>query len=613
MPIIRNTQENDTKARQLPLIAKVRKGAPQQTKTRKDGTEYKVVGKELPYFRFAFNDGYEWLQSHVEALYGAKPSVLPGVMLAAETMQGCYSEWFMEWTGGRKLMRKCDGETIVQRFDPERGAVYEPVPCPGRNNCECRQSGTLYFLLPELQVQAYVYGVFVLETHAWKDLDNFKHTLEEFGAYRLNTLRFRLARYQDEQMTPMEDKKTGKTNRVPTKKWFVRLVPELETLQFALTTTQPQLSPGMAFQVQNPRIAMPQAPALPASISQPAQDVQAPTNGDNGNRRQKKAAPPPAPSNVDWTKGDAAKRIPELRKATGINPPDLFQALNSVGATIEMATETIAARLSGHASKESAPATSEETPPVVTGHAYKARTTPLSVPDFVALANALVKDDLQDKTITSRQTQNLAMLIKEAVPVDNPTKAMFDDMRHRITLLLFGRAGLRELTAGEALALINILTTGDPKTVHPMAYIEIENVLAGTESLSDDVPDEDGDEPIEGEIVEPRTADEVLSFFADVYDDTDSEIADDSRRVNIKSTLRDAIVVHDPKAGLGAADTYALNALGWLRPSEENHIKSMTEAECAAFEAWFASVEDLKTRGQEALNCAVAYMERRHA
>ncbi len=599
MPI-KSIQQRETRmiTDPLPCLGEVKKGGPK--------SENKA-GRDLDYFRFALPEDKQWLMEHIVKLYGAKPREIPGVLVTGPRLEDCFTYWLFEWGYGGKVKHKCDGEMQVAHYDEEADRVcYDRIPCI--QTCVCKPSAELHFYLPELTRLTGAFGYFKLTTGSWRDiarLQQFLEYMQERGP--LNDLQLIIGRREEETRVPMKDKATGEIKKRATKKWFIYMDVDPRYVMRVMAVPDPN-APRLAIASTLNELAMKELDTravsqVSSTLQIPAEIIDPPGDDDH----QVEEAPLEfQPTNVDWTKSPASNHIPELRKRTGINPPELWAVLNEVGATADMTVAEIMRRIEGAPTLTS---TKEHT-------AFKARTEPLSAEGFYLLVGGLILDDLDQKEVTKRQKQNLAILIRDALPFEKPTTKEVDAARHLIIGYLFdGKAGLRELTAGEALALIRALTTNNPQVLHKMAYIEIENVLAVAEALAEESPAQpasDGEEgeTVDGEIISndgehPREPDALTALYAEWYAPSISEIeADESTRQDIVVLLKEAIIEVDPDTGRGYAHTAALNAIGFF--TGQNSIKGLSCAHCEALGFWITETPDIQL-GHEALACASAY------
>jgi len=144
-------------------IGTIRKGAEKPEKG---------FAKNLDYFRFALEEGYEGLAPVLVELFGEQPSILRGVELIGTTPADTFDHWLEKFGGNNTLIRRCDGEKIVKRLNEGDDFSYnfEPIACLGSPACGCKQVGRLKIKLPQLKAATGVIGYFALSTHSWNDI-----------------------------------------------------------------------------------------------------------------------------------------------------------------------------------------------------------------------------------------------------------------------------------------------------------------------------------------------------------------------------------------------------------------------------------------------------------
>lgn len=195
-----------TREASFPMIGKLRKGSPKQTRQRADGKTYEIQGKDLDYFRFDTKDqkALEDFTKH----YGAEPreiNIFFPFPTADENFFTCKEEYA---AGG--LVHRCDGEFVsvlqVEGRDAKGKvkATYQrhfaaPMACPGG----CKEVGRLKVIIPELKRFAYV----TVETHSLNDISSLYQQLTaiEMTFGNLQSIPFVLKRVPVEISTPVED------------------------------------------------------------------------------------------------------------------------------------------------------------------------------------------------------------------------------------------------------------------------------------------------------------------------------------------------------------------------------------------------------------------------
>lgn len=157
MPI--KALENRPASSALPIIARLYKGG-ESTGNR--------PGKDLDHFRAEFP---EHLKAELEPLwqklYGSEPREFSAV-LAGGNADEVWQAWYEKWaTAG--LVRRCDGENIVQQYADGKMNYTGCGPCQQEKECGCAPSGRLRLILPELWQAGYI-GVVALTTHSIYDI-----------------------------------------------------------------------------------------------------------------------------------------------------------------------------------------------------------------------------------------------------------------------------------------------------------------------------------------------------------------------------------------------------------------------------------------------------------
>lgn len=143
---------------QLPIVGKLRKGAP---------TTGRGPGQELPHFRFTSDDPA--VMQAFEQAYGPEPKAIRAVFEHRD-VDSVWEAWQEEW-GASGLMHRCDGETMTVWRDRQGIMQQTPAPCPHANVLPrtpqmCKPVGRLRIVIPELQRLAAV----LVETHSKHDI-----------------------------------------------------------------------------------------------------------------------------------------------------------------------------------------------------------------------------------------------------------------------------------------------------------------------------------------------------------------------------------------------------------------------------------------------------------
>lgn len=167
MPIIGMISTTENVFAGLPRIAKLRKGAPKEERTRKDGTKYEVVGRDLDHLRVAFDPEYDHLKATFKKLYGEKPTEF-AAFLNADTVHEAFDFWKEEWTA-TTMLRRCDGKHKHVWFDQD-SKRYSSAKVMCDVKCGCKAVGRLNIILPAFTMETGVMGYFTVETHSEEDI-----------------------------------------------------------------------------------------------------------------------------------------------------------------------------------------------------------------------------------------------------------------------------------------------------------------------------------------------------------------------------------------------------------------------------------------------------------
>ncbi len=204
-----------------PRLGKLRKGGPKTTKTRADGKEYEVVGRDLgELLRFTSEDPdleREWL-----GVFGALEVEELTVLLPYATVGECWQAWREEY-GASALKVRCDGRNHVLWLDPTTGDYSDaPKPCPGAS-CQAKETGRLDLLVlgfPRL-------GTVTIETHSLNDIANLDGCLRLLAMQSgdLTQIPLRLCRVKKNISKPVvkDGKRTGQRVRSP--EWLLHIEP----------------------------------------------------------------------------------------------------------------------------------------------------------------------------------------------------------------------------------------------------------------------------------------------------------------------------------------------------------------------------------------------------
>lgn len=198
----------------LPTLGSIRKGDPKPSDNR--------PGPDLDYLRFEAAEGFESLNTLFAQVYGQQPKEIGPLFFFGESPDEVFphwNEWWMESKQGGEplLLIRCDGETIVKRYERDSKAhAFDPVACikdDAEKGCKCRQTGRLSFALPDLEIASGHIGVYHLRTTSTHDIINIygalkaiyqRFCLSQFG-FPLSNIPFTLMRKPAMIPTPQPD------------------------------------------------------------------------------------------------------------------------------------------------------------------------------------------------------------------------------------------------------------------------------------------------------------------------------------------------------------------------------------------------------------------------
>jgi hypothetical protein len=204
---------------QFPRVGVLRKGAA------KAGN---APGADLKYFRFT--DADDKAAADFKAVYGDAPVAIR-VLLPYRAPEENFHAWLEEYTAS-SLIRRCDGETqVLTRV----GTRYDQTPRPclraQGKPCNCKQSGRLFVIVPELKRAGYVVAL----TTSKHDIKNLSAQLAAAAAI-VGDLSFRvpfiLSRKPVKISTPNGNKLARR------EKWLLSIEIDPSFVQAKLTAMQ---------------------------------------------------------------------------------------------------------------------------------------------------------------------------------------------------------------------------------------------------------------------------------------------------------------------------------------------------------------------------------------
>lgn len=218
MPIKGQTDTPRPAGSGLPLIATIRKGGEKVEGSNRPGPD-------LTYFRVDFEPQFADLASVFQTIYGVEPTTFPNVLLLQDDVDSVFPNWKEMWNGSRTLLRRCDGEQQIRRY--ENGQYNNmPVPCIAPH-CECKPMGRLTFMLGDFLAATSVLGVFTIVTHSGEDIRrifNFLNDTKTIAGHLLN-LPLVLGRAPQETTAP-DPRNKGQRIKVTKSLLWMSVMPE---------------------------------------------------------------------------------------------------------------------------------------------------------------------------------------------------------------------------------------------------------------------------------------------------------------------------------------------------------------------------------------------------
>jgi len=206
-------KQRGSRARAIPTIGKLRKGAPKGARQ---------PGKDLDYFRFT-SERPEVVAAFGEA-FGEEPREVKAYLTAKSAVEN-FDPWKEQWDGGGRLLHRCDGEYCVLWRGEDGKMVEDPEralqrPCPGK----CKETGRLSLIIPELWKAGYV-GYVTLETHSKYDIVHMNTVLSEIeeqaAEHDLRGIEFVIWR----EAVVVSAPKPNSSDRIRVSKSLVRITP----------------------------------------------------------------------------------------------------------------------------------------------------------------------------------------------------------------------------------------------------------------------------------------------------------------------------------------------------------------------------------------------------
>lgn len=271
----------------LPLLGRLYKGTPQQVRTRQNGEQYKIMGKDTDEFRVEFELGkiekpsvedqliladykHQWQQVYCGER-GEAPRRFDDVKLLGSTPDVAMSSSY-ELYDGKGLVCSCDGESRLKWWDEQTRRMSKvPAPCimAQGGNCGCKPTGKIPVILMKFSLLTGIIGYFQLTTHSMNDIANLYAAMDKWYKITgdLTAIPFVLTRTP----TTMSfvDEKTGERGK--TTKSLLSLYAngkDQAVRKFIAPGEQAALSSGDAIGIDEPPPAM-----LPSTVTiEPAAD-----------------------------------------------------------------------------------------------------------------------------------------------------------------------------------------------------------------------------------------------------------------------------------------------------------------------------------------------------
>lgn len=213
----------------FPKVGKLFKGS----KKKKNAAGKEIQGDDLSVFRFetdipsfkkAFNKLYE--NADCVTIKDSEGNIMPReieCVLFGVNEQDVFDGYMEEWDGS-KLIRRCNGEKIIQFYDTAKGKQsFVPKDCLMEcGQCKCKPGGKLKVYIPGLIKNAGAMGYVLVETHSINDVISLSQSVKAIQDMvgHLNGVPVILYRVEESVSTP-DYKEKGK--RVRRKKWLVKL------------------------------------------------------------------------------------------------------------------------------------------------------------------------------------------------------------------------------------------------------------------------------------------------------------------------------------------------------------------------------------------------------
>jgi len=221
MPIKRLMQNASP---QMPLIGRLRKGAPKGTNK---------PGKDLSYFRFTSEHGDAKCEAMFKEVYGPEPQSIK-VMLPYPGVDSNFDAW-LELYKGKQLISRGDGETeFGWRDDAGNWCTGERPMTVVEGQNGHRKAGRLQVVLPDLARAGYM-GLVQVQTSSSTDISTIYSRLLSYWEQSRGNLQgilFNLVRYQKAIRNPRDNKMYNK--------WLIDIIIDAEWSRMQLEAQRQQ-------------------------------------------------------------------------------------------------------------------------------------------------------------------------------------------------------------------------------------------------------------------------------------------------------------------------------------------------------------------------------------
>jgi len=243
----------DRQAPTFPKIGDIRKGAKK--------TDPKRPGKDLTFFRYAPLEGEEEAAAQFHVIYGDEPREV-NIFLPFDEIERNFEAYMERHTAGA-LQCRGDGAMALLWRDKDGQIQRTPKQCPAQSCDDCKETGRLKVIIPELRRLAYVT---VHTTSVWDivELTANLNALRRITGNGLKGIPLVLKRRPRMVSTPRENGK-----RVRQEKWLLSIEADQRWVERQLQAMEAAALPGSV-----------EMPALPGPEAEAAEFVDLDTGED---------------------------------------------------------------------------------------------------------------------------------------------------------------------------------------------------------------------------------------------------------------------------------------------------------------------------------------------